>query len=115
MYMFFSFSSKVTLEEPEIRIDNSANVSTSLNNYSSHWPDYQEEESGAPEHITSRQNENITATNPFSSDEGDTTDHHDFSEMDEEDVKQFVETLTHPEISIKGKKKRGTNKTIQFN
>lgn len=44
----------------------------------------------------------MAATNPFSSeDEG--VDHQNFNEMNEEDVKQFVETIAHPEISIKGK------------
>lgn len=85
----------MSLEEPEIE-------NPSLNNYSSHWPDYQEEEDNEPIAKKIQTHENITATNPFSSeDEG--LDHHDFDNMNEEDVKQFVETITHPEISIKGK------------
>ncbi|XP_065364675.1 zinc finger protein 782-like [Calliphora vicina] len=83
--------SKVSLDEPEIE-----NPPACLNNYSSHWPDYQEDDDNEP----IANNETMAATNPFSSeDEG--LDHHNFNDMDEEDVKQFVETIAHPEISIK--------------
>lgn len=44
--------------------------------------------------------ETVVATNPFSSDD---EEHHDFNNMNDYDVKQFVETIAHPEISIKGK------------
>ncbi|XP_023303972.2 zinc finger protein 420 [Lucilia cuprina] len=86
--------SKVSLDEPEI--ENPPQLSASLNNYSSHWPDYQEDD----DNEATAPNETMAATNPFSSeDEG--LEHHNFNDMDEEDVKQFVETIAHPEISIK--------------
>lgn len=90
------------MDEPEIQIETpETNLPTALNNYSSHWPDYEEEED-EPE-TAKAQNEDITATNPFSSDEDTAAGQNNFNNMDEEDVKHFVETLAQPEISIKGK------------
>ncbi|KAM7347048.1 uncharacterized protein ACRADG_006716 [Cochliomyia hominivorax] len=83
---------KISLDEPEIETV----IPTSFNNYSSHWPDYQEDDDNE-----TPANETMTATNPFSSeDEG--LDQHNFNTMEEvEDVKKFVENITQPEISIK--------------
>lgn len=72
--------------------------------------------------IENQENENITATNPFSS-EDEELNQHNFNDMNEEDVKQFVENIAHPEISIKGKNalkipnkiKTNSNETTQTN
>lgn len=75
-------------------------MASSLNNYSSHWPDYQEGDAKEPIAIDDPKNQAIDATNPFSSED---EDHRELNDMEDEDVKQFVETIAHPEISIKGR------------
>ncbi|XP_075158564.1 uncharacterized protein LOC142231804 [Haematobia irritans] len=91
--------SKVSLDEPEIQIQNPTSLPTDLNNYSSHWPDYNEEEE-EPDTTRNMEQNATVATNPFSSEDDDA----DFSNMDAEDVKNFAETLAQPEISIKVEK-----------
>ncbi|XP_061389907.1 zinc finger protein 91-like [Musca vetustissima] len=93
--------SKISLDEPEIQINASDNqaTTTTLNNYSSHWPDYCNEDDEAD--ASTSQNETAeTAINPFSSDD-EANDPNNFNNMNDEDVKNFVENFPQPEISIK--------------
>uniref|UniRef100_A0A1I8PE34 Protein krueppel n=1 Tax=Stomoxys calcitrans TaxID=35570 RepID=A0A1I8PE34_STOCA len=100
--------SKVSLDEPEIQIENrtSHSSSTALNNYSSHWPDYEDDDDEPDNANTTTQSEKAAVvTNPISSDEEVATKHDDDKDMeDEEDVKHFVDNLSPSDVSIKVEK-----------
>ena len=89
--MFFVFlhilsRSKAFLDEPEI--ENPVIISTSLNNCKSEDSDFQNDSGNGP------------VSNPFSSNDEDDSN---FDNIDNVDVKQLVDTISHPEIFIKGK------------
>uniref|UniRef100_A0A1A9WX48 Protein krueppel n=1 Tax=Glossina brevipalpis TaxID=37001 RepID=A0A1A9WX48_9MUSC len=118
-------SVQLTLHEPEIEFEKQVNptssssaitattligvdTDTSLNNHSSHWLDYEDEEE-ALSPTNDDDNVSMAAINPFSSDDDDENICHikkcsSLSNGEHEDVKEFTEYVIQPEISIKVEK-----------
>uniref|UniRef100_A0A1A9Z4V6 Protein krueppel n=1 Tax=Glossina pallidipes TaxID=7398 RepID=A0A1A9Z4V6_GLOPL len=115
-------SVQLTLDEPEIEFEKQVNptnsttaitattligvdTDTNLNNHSSHWLDYEDEEEALPQ-VSDEQHASVAAVNPFSSDDDEENVYQikkcdSLSSEEQEDIKEFAEYVVQPEISIK--------------